>query len=61
MGVSVCTGTIDTLLNHFGTESFGAEVKKYVLEKNLGLMVFIAIQAEDDGSIQKNILIFECD
>jgi len=61
MGVSVSTGTIDTLLAHFGTEVFGAEVKKYVLEKNLGLMVFIAIQAGDDGSIQKNILIFECD
>ena len=31
-----------------------------MLEKNLGLFVMIAIQASEDGTIDKNILIFEC-
>jgi hypothetical protein len=61
MGVSVCTGTIETLLTHFGTEAFGAACKAYTLEKNLGLFVMIAIQASDDGSVKKNLMIFECD
>ena len=60
MGVSVSTGTIDTLLTHFGTENFGAACKEYVLRLNLGLYVIIAIQASDDGNIEKNILIFDC-
>ena len=59
MGVSVSTGTIPTLLNHFGLEAFGAACKEYTLRKQLGLYVIIAIQASDDGTIQKNILIFE--
>ena len=59
MGVSVSTGTIDTLLGHFGTETFGAACKEYVLRRSLGLFVIIAIQASDDGNIEKNILIFD--
>ena len=43
MGVSVSTGNIDTLLQHFGTENFGAACKEYVLKKKLGLFVIIAI------------------
>jgi len=43
MGVSVSTGTIATLLSHFGTEAFGAACKAYVLEKKLGLFVMMAI------------------
>ena len=61
MGVSVSTGTIETILNHFGTENFGAACKEYVLGRNLGLFVIIAIQASDDGNIEKNILIFDID
>ena len=61
MGVSVSTGTIETILNHFGTETFGAACKEYVLGRNLGLFVIIAIQASDDGNIEKNILIFDID
>lgn len=60
MGVSVSTGMIDTLLGHFGTQEFGAACKAYVLEKQLGLFVIIAIQAQDDGTVNKNICIFEC-
>lgn len=59
MGVSVSTGTIPTLLEHFGVEQFGAACKEYVLRKKLGMYVIIAIQASDDGEIKKNILIFE--
>lgn len=33
MGVSVSTGTIDTVLAHFGSEQFGAACKAYTLEK----------------------------
>ena len=43
MGVSVSTGNIDTLLEHFGTENFGASCKEYVLRRKLGLFVIIAI------------------
>ena len=43
MGVSVSTGNVDTLLGHFGVEAFGAACKEYVLRKNLGLFVIIAI------------------
>ena len=60
MGVAVSTGMIDTLLGHFGVGAFGDACKAYVLEKQLGLFVIIAIQAEDDGTIKKNICIFEC-
>ena len=60
MGVSVSTGTIDTLIGHFGLEAFGAAMKEYTLKKRLGLFVIMAIQAGDDGSIKKNICIFEC-
>ena len=59
MGVAVSTGVIDTLLDHFGKEAFGAACKEYLLKKNLGLFVIIAIQAGDDGSIEKNIMIFD--
>lgn len=59
MGVAVSTGVIDTLVSHFGPAEFGAACKTYLLKKNLGLFVIIAIQASDDGSIQKNILIFD--
>ena len=59
MGVSVSTGTVPTLLGHFGTQAFGAACKDYLLRKQLGLFVIIAIQASDDGNIDKNILIFE--
>ena len=59
MGVSVSTGTINTLLEHFGAEQFGAACKEVCLRKKLGLFVMIAIQASDDGTILKNILIFE--
>lgn len=51
MGVSVSTGTIDTVLAHFGTEQFGAACKAYTLEKQLGLFVIIAIQADQDGNV----------
>lgn len=61
MGVSVSTGTISTLLAHFGVEQFGAACKEYVLRKKIGMFVIIAIQASDDGEIKKNILIFEAD
>jgi len=61
MGVSVSTGTIPTLLAHFGVEQFGAACKEYLLRKKLGMYVIIAIQASDDGEIKKNILIFEAD
>ena len=61
MGVSVSTGLIPTLLSHFGVEEFGAACKEYVLRKKIGMFVMIAIQASDDGSIEKNIMIFELD
>ena len=61
MGVSVSTGTIDTLLQHFGTENFGASCKEYALRKKLGLFVIIAIQASNEGDLEKNILIFDLD
>ena len=61
MGVSVSTGLIRTLLSHFGVEQFGAVCKEYMLRKRLGLFVIVAIQASDDGTIQKNIMIFELD
>ena len=51
MGVSVATAQIDTLLKHFGTEKFGTACKQYMLRRNLGLFVIIAIQASDDGNI----------
>jgi inorganic pyrophosphatase/exopolyphosphatase len=60
MGVSVSTGTIDSLIGHFGLEAFGAACKEYTLRKNLALFCIMAIQAGDDGSIKKNIFIFEC-
>ena len=53
------TGNIATLLGHFGVEQFGMACKEYVLKKRLGLFVMIAIQASEDGSVEKNILIFE--
>ena len=59
MGVSVSTGMIDTLIGHFGLQEFGAACKAFMLEKQLGLFVVIAIQAHDDGSVNKNILVFE--
>ena len=59
MGAAVCTGNIDTLLNHFGKAIFGAACKEYTLKRNLGLFVLIAIHAQEDGSIEKNILIFD--
>ena len=60
MGVSVSTGVIDTLLERFGTVDFGAACKAYTIERNLGLFVIIAISAQDDGTIHKNLFIFEC-
>jgi len=43
MGASVCTGNIPTLLDHFGVEAFGQACKSYVLQKQLGMFVMIAI------------------
>lgn len=59
MGVAVSTGVIDTLIGHFGAAAFGEACKTYLLKKNLGLFVIMAIQSGDDGSIEKNLLIFE--
>ena len=59
MGASVTTCTIPTMLDHFGLEQFGAACKEYTLSKGLGMFVIVAIQASDDGSIQKNLLVFE--
>ena len=61
MGVSVSTGLISTLLSHFGVEQFGAACKEYMLRKRLGLFVVISLQVSDDGTIEKNIMIFELD
>ena len=58
MGVSVSTGIIDTLVNHFGHQEFGDACEKFTLDRKLGLFVMMAIQASDDGSIKKNICIF---
>jgi inorganic pyrophosphatase/exopolyphosphatase len=43
MGVSVSTGTIETMINHFGADAFGAACREYILKRNLGLFVIIAI------------------
>ena len=59
MGVSVSTGTIDTLISHFGQAEFGEACKAYTLKRGLGLYVIMAIQASEDGTIKKNILLFE--
>ena len=59
MGASVTTCTIPTMLDHFGLEQFGAACKEYTLSKGLGMFVIVAIQASDDGHIQKNLLVFE--
>ena len=59
MGVSVSTGTIDTLIGHFGQAEFGEACKAYTLKRGLGLFVIMAIQASEDGTIKKNILLFE--
>ena len=32
-----------------------------MLKKGLGMFVMVAIQASDDGTIQKNLLVFELD
>jgi len=61
MGVSVSTGSVETLLSHFGQETFGAACKAYTLEKKLGLFCMICIQAGDDGSVKKNLMIYELD
>ena len=57
--MSVSTGTVDTLLDRFGAEAFGAACKEYAQKKNLGLFCLMAIQASNDGEIKKNICIFE--
>ena len=61
MGVSVTTCTIPTMLDHFGLEQFGAACKEYMLKKGLGMFVIVAIQASEDGALEKNILVFELD
>ena len=61
MGVSVTTCTIPTMLDHFGLGDFGAACKEYTLKKGLGMFVMVAIQASDDGNLEKNILVFELD
>ena len=43
MGVSVSTGSINTMVEHFGEDKFGAACKKYMLKRNLGMFVIVAI------------------
>ena len=59
MGVSVSTGSIDTMIKHFGEAKFGSACRDYVLKRKLGMFVIVAIQASDDGKIEKNIMIFD--
>ena len=49
------------MLDHFGLEQFGAACKEYMLRKGLGMFVIVAIQASEDGALEKNILVFELD
>ena len=60
MGVPVCMGSIETLLGHFTPQVFGFECMKHMQEKDLSLLVIIASQVESDGTLHKEILIFEC-
>ena len=59
MGVSVSTGGIATLVNTFSAPELGVESKQFMLDNNLGLFVIIAIEVDDSGNIEKNIMIFD--
>ena len=61
MGVSVSTGVIDKLVERFGAAGLGEACRSYLLSKKLGLFVIIAIQASDDGNIEKNLMVFQLD
>ena len=63
MGVAVSTGSLETLLNHFGLEEFAKTSAELCVERNLGLFVIVSIQAteKEDGEVvlQKGISIFQ--
>ena len=56
MGVAVSTGSIDTMITHFGIDKFAEACEAITQERNLGLFVIMSIEYSDDGNLKKGWL-----
>ena len=57
MGVAVSTGSIDTLIGHFGLADFAQAMEALTKERSLGLFVIMSIEADSEGGLKKGILV----
>lgn len=57
MGVAVSTGTVETLMNHFGEPAFAEACEAITQERNLGLYLIVAIDASGEDGIKKNLFV----
>jgi len=58
MGAAVATGSIATMMGKFGPETFAMESEKMMEEKDLGIFAVVSIQADQDGKLQKGLLLY---
>ena len=57
MGVAVSTGSIDTLVTHFGEAAFAEACEAITQERNLGLFCIVAIDASGADGIKKGFMV----
>lgn len=57
MGVSVTTGSVETLMNHFGKDAFAAAIETITKERNLGLFCIVSIENDNEGQLKKGIMV----
>ena len=48
MGVSVTTGSVNTLMNHFGQDAFAAAIEAITQERDLGLFCIVSIENDNE-------------
>ena len=57
MGVAVSTGSVETLMAHFGEGPFAEACEAITQERKLGLFVIISIEVDNEGTLKKGILV----
>ena len=57
MGVSVTTGSVETLINYFGKDAFAAAIETMTQERNLGLFCIVSIENDNEGRLKKGIMV----
>ena len=59
MGVAVSTGSIETIVNHFGEPAFAEACEAITQERNLGLFMIVAIDASGEDGIKKGLMVHQ--